>query len=152
MNQEVKYIGQLLEKYFGGITSLEEEEFLRNYFQQDYIPESLKMYRPMFNFFSREIEKEEKESPVIRPNYPHKLRMYWISASIAACFLLFAGIRFLHTTENTGDSYSQVYIDGKKYTDIQTIQSQTLNSLENISESGDEIIASQIDMLDAFTE
>jgi hypothetical protein len=43
-------------------------------------------------------------------------------------------------------------MDGKKFTDMNTIWSQTLNVLEVISESEDDVIASQIDILDSFND
>lgn len=45
-------IEQLLEKYFDGETSLEEEALLRNYFQNRDIPEHLQSYRDQFGFIT----------------------------------------------------------------------------------------------------
>ncbi|MCU6167891.1 hypothetical protein KWH76_24100, partial [Enterobacter roggenkampii] len=62
-------IDKILEKYFDGETSLEEEKILRQYFRQPEIEERHKMYASMFNFFSQErkeavIEKKKKKIPV----------------------------------------------------------------------------------------
>ncbi|MFQ5446362.1 MAG: hypothetical protein ACE5FF_05460 [Saprospiraceae bacterium] len=46
----------LIEKYFEGKTTLEEEAQLRAYFNQDEVDESLKPYQPLFQFFEKEKE------------------------------------------------------------------------------------------------
>lgn len=67
-------IEQLLDKYFEGQTSLEEEEILRDYFRNQNIPRHLQIYREQFGYFSElselkpddnvnvfeKIEREEK--------------------------------------------------------------------------------------------
>ena len=47
---DYKYIEQLLEKYWNCQTSLEEEHILRTFFAQKDIPESLKVYKDVFNY------------------------------------------------------------------------------------------------------
>ncbi|MBL7817670.1 MAG: hypothetical protein JNL70_21870 [Saprospiraceae bacterium] len=46
----------LIEKYFAGETSLEEEKILRGYFSSPDIDPSLRKYQPLFQFF--EVEKD----------------------------------------------------------------------------------------------
>ena len=45
---DYKYIEQLLERYWSGETSLEEENILRAFFSQKDIPASLLPYRDIF--------------------------------------------------------------------------------------------------------
>jgi hypothetical protein len=47
---DTKKIEQLLEKYFEGETSLEEEKMLRNYFATEDIPDHLTSYRDQFRY------------------------------------------------------------------------------------------------------
>lgn len=47
---DYKYINQLLERYWNGETSLEEEQILRSFFSQICVPEELAKYRPLFNY------------------------------------------------------------------------------------------------------
>ncbi|RMG82936.1 MAG: hypothetical protein D6714_10570 [Bacteroidetes bacterium] len=47
-------IHQLLEKYFEGQTSVEEENRLKAYFQGGNVDESLKPYAPLFQYFGAE--------------------------------------------------------------------------------------------------
>ncbi|MFV0419708.1 MAG: hypothetical protein ACK5KT_13385 [Dysgonomonas sp.] len=142
----MKNIDELLEKYFEGETSIEEEKLLRNYFRQENIDEQHKIYAPLFNFFSEErkeiaIEKKRKKTPLYT----------WIG--IAASIALLIGVRaFFYAPIENGNTTSIVYIDGKKITDINTINSEVLNSIENISNVNEDILNSQIDILDSFTE
>lgn len=45
---DYKYINQLLERYWQGTTTLEEEQILRSFFSQLCVPEELAKYRPLF--------------------------------------------------------------------------------------------------------
>ena len=51
---DYKYIEQLLERYWQGEITLQEEAILRNFFSQPDIPEHLRTYQPLFD-----LEKEE---------------------------------------------------------------------------------------------
>jgi len=51
---DYKYIEQLLERYWQGETTLQEEDILRSFFSQPDIPEELRRYQPLFT-----LEKEE---------------------------------------------------------------------------------------------
>ena len=45
---DYKYINQLLDRYWQGETTLEEEQILRSFFSQLCVPEELAKYRPLF--------------------------------------------------------------------------------------------------------
>ncbi|WP_308271820.1 pyruvate ferredoxin oxidoreductase [Prevotella sp.] len=47
---DYKYINQLLERYWEGKTTLEEEQILRSFFSQLCVPEELAKFRPLFNY------------------------------------------------------------------------------------------------------
>ncbi len=152
MENDNKYIRQLLEKYFEGQTSLFEEEELRNYFRQDEIPESLEQYKPIFEFFSLEKEiLKRDESPLILPHTSQRRWIWRISIGVAASILLLLGIK-VGIPHHDPVLQSCVYINGVKYTDFSTIQSETLNTLDYFSETNDEVLSSQINMLDDFFE
>ena len=53
----MKDIETLLNKYFEGETTCEEERRLRRFFAEGLVPEHLEVYRPVFAFF----EAEQKE-------------------------------------------------------------------------------------------
>lgn len=137
-------IDKILEKYFEGETTLEEESVLRNYFRQPDIDKRHKIYAPMFNFFSEErkevaVEKKKRKIPLYA----------WIA--IAASLLAIVCIKSIYDT-SLEQNKTLVYIDGRKVTDINTINIEALNSIQNISEIDEDIISSQIGILDSFTE
>ena len=47
-------IDELLDKYFEGETSCEEERELRRFFTEKEVPEHLQTYRPLFAYLNRE--------------------------------------------------------------------------------------------------
>ena len=159
MKTDKNNIKQLLDKYFEGQTSLQEEQTLRNYFRQDNIDESLMEFKPMFDFFNEERESamiDEYETTIPEQTNRSKIRKILfsrVSIGIAASFILLLGIKFtFFNQEKEILSQSIVYVDGKKFTDIKTIQSQTLNTIDAIYESEDDIINLQIDILESFND
>ena len=56
---DYKYIDQLLERYWRGETSLQEEEILRMFFSQEDIPAALLPYRDLFVYEQNEKEMEK---------------------------------------------------------------------------------------------
>ena len=87
-------IHELLQQYFNGATSLAEERDLQRYFAGSDIHESLKAYRPLFDFFAEERTVEPsttlKEIPTQKTRN-FRLPLYiltGIAASIAILFLL----------------------------------------------------------------
>ena len=87
-------IHELLQRYFDGATSLEEERDLQRYFAESDCPESLKVYRPLFNFFAEERAIEHSTS--LTEHSAHKKRnirlplyiITGIAASIAILFMV----------------------------------------------------------------
>ena len=53
---DYKYIEQLLERYWEGETTLQEESILRTFFSQPEVPENLRKFQPLFVC---EMQKEE---------------------------------------------------------------------------------------------
>ena len=139
-------INKILEKYFEGETSLQEEEILHEYFRDGNISEEHKQYAPLFGYFRQERDKIAKI-----PAKKRKLPVY-IWSGIAACIMIVLLVRFTTSTGHDDLSKSLVYIDGKKISDIETINSQALKSIENISDMDEDAINMQISVLDSFTQ
>ncbi|MFK8297937.1 hypothetical protein ACI76O_03895 [Capnocytophaga cynodegmi] len=88
-----KKIELLLEKYFEGETSLQEEKELQEYFNSENVDASLEKYRPMFSYFQKAglEEFKQKESPV---KVSKKRKLFW-KIGIAATFLsIFFGVSY----------------------------------------------------------
>lgn len=155
MNKE--YIQSLLEKYFDGLTSLQEEQLLREYFQSDAVDADLKVYQPMFQYFailSPCLACEENLEPIgiegarqsLAPTRKLASAFWWAAACITLCI----GSYFLFSTQKALPKTSIAYIDGKKYTNIKLIQAQALKALENMSEDEDDIYSAQVEALEIF--
>lgn len=65
---DYKYIRQLLDRYFKGETSLEEEEILRAFFSQTDVPADLRRYRDLFAY-----EVGERAQTVLDGDFDERL-------------------------------------------------------------------------------
>lgn len=85
---ELDNIRLLLDRYFEGETTLEEEKILAAYFASDHVAADLVPYRPLFGFFAeaRELEPQTEVSLPVKRN-----RMRWIPAAASVVLLLGAG-------------------------------------------------------------
>lgn len=93
-------ISQLIDKYFQGETSLEEEKQLRAYFQQEEILPELKLYQPLFGLI--ESERSQKMEEGFDNRIYHKIKpaqkktrvlfktYHWIGAVAASMLLVFS--------------------------------------------------------------
>ena len=144
-------IDSLLNKYFEGETTLEEEQMLRAYFNQDNLPEHLKELAPMFDYIedervALEVLKEISDaSPALTVTKKRKAilsKPLYISVVAAACIIaLFFLFSPLESNSNDSDSYA--WINGKRITDREEIKMFAEKSLENVS-SNENIFLEQI--------
>ncbi|MDR1523768.1 MAG: hypothetical protein LBS79_00735 [Tannerella sp.] len=136
----------LIEAYFNGLTSLKEEQLLRDYFREDDLPEALKVYQPIFRYLAAE-RKEKRRRTRVLPLGRNARK--WSAA--AAVLLLCIALPFAIRTHGTASpEISQVYINGKKHTDIGLIRSEALKSLEHLAESNESALSSQVEALESF--
>ena len=128
-------IEELLEQYFEGQTSVEEEATIRRFFASGDVPENLEMYKPLFAYIDDEISASEFTHPASakKPAQTGKKFVLWLSGA-AACAAILVGTfltnRQLDKCPMEGD---YVIINGRCYTDAKTIRSATLNTLREIS-------------------
>ena len=86
---DYQHIDELMERFFNGETSNEEEQELYHFFAREDLPERLKAYRPMFGFFEKGIAAEEQKAanPTVKTSF---FRNKWFySAMAVAAALLF---------------------------------------------------------------
>ena len=102
----------LVNKYFAGETSLQEEETLKAYFNSDAVDVSLKSYQPLFQFLKKEKEIESSKAFVV-PNSKEathsRLRfvrggLFWRAA--AAVLVIGVGSFFLLKQFKIKDNHS----------------------------------------------
>lgn len=85
---ELNKIEQLLDAYFEGETSLDQEKALRDYFTSDNVSDHLEMYIPMFSAFA-EAKKEKFIGEINLPTTNKSWKWIPVAASIAVVMGLF---------------------------------------------------------------
>ena len=150
----MKDIETLLNKYFEGETTCEEERRLRRFFAEGLVPEHLEVYRPMFAFFEAEQEEltevsgqcnaGEMPELAIFEKKTKTVRKYLTYSLGAAAVLLLLGISGIYRHISPAPA-NYVIIDGKEYTDVHLIREQAMVAFRDVSLSEEEIFATLFD-------
>jgi len=129
MKQDYKRIEELIERFFNGQTTNEEEQELYDFFSGGNVPEHLLPYRPVFAYFETGIKEEDAVSKLFLNANDTNSRKYYtvdknkkirIWASIAASILILISFGTYHfTREKEFNPYEGSYIirNGVKITD-----------------------------------
>ena len=90
-------IEDLLDKFMNGLTTMEEESALGDYFRTHEVPQEWEDYRLMFDYFDRRMEGE------LLPKQPSLLmgRHWWGIAAAAAITAVIVGMAVLHHPSTT---------------------------------------------------
>lgn len=131
---EYNDIDKLLDKYFDGNTSLEEEKMLRKYFRENKnLPMQLENIRHLFGYIDAEAE-ETADFEIYKPSVTsNSKRRYIIYLSgIAASIILLIGIYFYFNAANP-DKKIYAYINGKAITNEQIAINETKKVLYKVS-------------------
>ena len=133
-------IEELLNKYFEGETSCDEERELRRFFTQGIVPEHLEMYRPLFAFLEAEKQQVQATVEAATPKRKTPLRrriLYGLSGMAAGLVLLLSVAGTIRHFNPQPENY--VIIDGKQYTDAKLVQEQALAAFQEVSFSQEEV-------------
>ena len=170
MNDEIKRIQNLLDKYMDGATSNEEEATLRIYFEEhgNDIPEEWESYRALFGYIGfeqmnlsqilkeeeKEIEKEdiledeEKNIPKKEEKKEEASRSRWLkyfgTSVAAAAIIAFLIVGIQKIAQPQPECYA--VIDGKVYTDQEFVHNEALDALEDVSADSEDPF-SALDMM-----
>ena len=172
MNDEIKRIQNLLDKYMDGATSNEEEATLRKYFEEhaNDIPEEWESYRALFGYIGfeqmnlsqilKEEEKEEdfekkdiakediekKEEEEISKKEASRSRWlkYFGTSVAAAAIIAFLIVGIQKIAQPQPECYA--VIDGKVYTDQEFVHNEALDALEDVSADSEDPF-SALDMM-----
>lgn len=170
MNDEIKRIQNLLDKYMDGATSNEEEATLRKYFEEhaNDIPEEWESYRALFSYIGfeqmnlsqilkeeeKEIEKEdiledeEKNIPKKEEKKEEASRSRWLkyfgTSVAAAAIIAFLIVGIQKIAQPQPECYA--VIDGKVYTDQEFVHNEALDALEDVSADSEDPF-SALDMM-----
>ena len=152
MNDEIKRIQNLLDKYMDGATSNEEEAKLRKYFEEhgNDIPEEWESYRALFSYIGFEqlnlsqiLKEEEKEIDKKEASRSRWLKYFGTSVAGAAIIaFLIVGIQKI--IQPQPECYA--VIDGKVYTDQEFVHHEALDALEDVSADSEDPF-SALDMM-----
>ena len=170
MNDEIKRIQNLLDKYMDGATSNEEEATLRKYFEEhgNDIPEEWESYRALFSYIGFEqmnlsqilkeeekeidkkdiLEDEEKNIPKKEEKKEEASRSRWLkyfgTSVAAAAIIAFLIVGIQKITQPQPECYA--VIDGKVYTDQEFVHNEALDALEDVSADSEDPF-SALDMM-----
>jgi hypothetical protein len=142
----MKHIDDLLEKYFDGLTTLEEEKALRSYFNSDGIADRHIDYIPVFVFFNQDY------APVQRKKNPKSLYLKLAAIAAAIAVIISFSVSYLMNEKSDNTFKTVVYVDGKKMSDREIVSIQVLSSINEISDMDEQLLDSQVDILDSFIE
>ena len=100
---ETRRIKELLDKYWAGESSLDEEGQIASYFQGSDIDDELVQFRPLFNFYEDEKEiKLEKSIESMLPRQEAKIftlnRVRAVAATVAIIAASVFGFNYLNTS------------------------------------------------------
>ena len=165
MNDEIKRIQDLLDKYMDGATSNEEEATLRKYFEEhaNDIPEEWESYRALFSYIGfeqmnlsqnlkKEEEKEEefekkdiaKEDIEKKEASRSRWLKYFSASAAAAAIIAFMLVGIQKIAQPQPECYA--VIDGKVYTDQEFVHNEALDALEDVSADSEDPF-SALDMM-----
>jgi predicted DNA-binding protein YlxM (UPF0122 family) len=111
----IEQIKQLLEKYWAGDTSLEEEFALKTFFSGDSISDELKKYQPLFLWKTKQLQL--KGSPALKAGLKKPVSIQWysilkVAASVLLVLALGIGFYTHYQQEKTMDKiFSETYSD-----------------------------------------
>lgn len=139
---------QLIERYYEGLTSVEEERQLQEFLSQADLPLKYEPEQAIFGYFRPQKQKQ---------NVVWKTFSRW--SGVAAALLV--GV-FAIQLYNDSNLSNYAYVDGKKITDMDEIKLHAMASIENLPSSqtiveenlrqvsSKELIEQQLNLFSAF--
>jgi len=128
---EVEQINRILEKYWAGDTSLEEELALKIFFSGDSIPEELRKYQPLFLWKTKQLQIEGSKTLKTGFNKPVSIQWYPI-LKIAASVLLILTLGIGFYTHYQQEKYMD-RIFSETYSNPEDALQETKNVIGKIS-------------------
>lgn len=120
-------VDRLLDNYYEGLTSSEEESLLQAWFSRKDVPARFEAEKAMFGYFASQKRKPANTFNVLRFTA-------WSSVAAAVlAFFLITGNAFA----NKADNY--VFIQGKKYNNLDLAREEAHSSLALLQNEEDEV-------------
>lgn len=118
-------IETLLDSYFDGNTSLQEETILKEYFAKKDVPEHLQQYQAMFAYFAQNKKEKAPQNIQVKPKYK-TLNFSWLP-KVAVVLLLLAFGYFLFLKRQSDAEKKEAQIAFLETQKALKLVSQTLN-------------------------
>jgi len=115
----------LLERYYDGLTTGEEEKRLRLFLSQPNLPARYEPEQAIFGYFG---------TPKAKPVFSLRPNMRW-AGGIAALLLLTVGLQWF--VQSAGAT-NYAWVNGKRITNTADIKREALSSISDVS-AGDEV-------------
>lgn len=134
---EFKNLEILLDKYFEGNTTLDEEQQIREFFRKNAdLPEKLMETKAMFEFFQKESEKqvEFQFAPTLTKKSTKNTtirKVYYLVSGIAAAIVLLISI--VTYSDNSEEQKVYAYINGKPIMNEQVAKMEAKKALLFVS-------------------
>ena len=129
-----KNIEEYIQRFMEGETTNGEEQAIYRFFHTEEVPEHLKPYTDMFAWYEESMPEEKLPKPQARPLWKRIPLELW-SMGIAAMVVIGIGLgiilSFGNSTNEEWSCYegSYVEVNGKRFTDIETIMPIILETL-----------------------
>lgn len=143
-------IDELVNRYFEGETSAEEERRLRAFFRTGEVPAHLEPYRALFAYFENEARKAGPEAVdreafddgmVPRPEELQRktLRraLYAVAGVAASVLLVLGGARWLRPADPCFCAANYVVVNGRCYTDMHQVRALAMEALKEVAAAED---------------
>lgn len=141
---DYKYIEQLLERYFQGETSLQEEQILKSFFAQgaEDMPQELSQYAPLFTMLSEKdtlgSDFDERLLRMTEGSVQVKARTISLAQRLKPLFAAAAMVAILLTLGNAiNQSFKQddTWVDVERYATIEVAEGDAAVAYEQATDS-----------------
>lgn len=142
---DYKYINQLIERYFDGETTLEEERILHSFFSQKDVPAELAQYKALFDYQRLEVENDvlgedfdQKIMSKIQEPAPVKARTIKMTQRLMPLFKAAAIVAIVLTLSNAvqmsfdSNNNSVGAVNGYEYNKVQHGTTVAMSDSTNI--------------------
>ena len=150
--KNINEIKELIEKYYAGNSSDEDDLVLRNYFSEHNIFDELKPYQPIFAYISEERKLLNKRNmQKNKPFFRSKFMRYGLAAMISAGIILTIGLFKTPKQIDNQCTGTFVIINGICYNNIELVKKYAVEAIDQITSLNHDIYDA-LDFIDEIDE
>lgn len=134
---ELRQIEILLEKYFEGETTIQEERELKAYFSSSEVASHLESYKPMFTNFQKQKEVQFTKVLPLQPRKQNNVKWIGVAASLVALFSTLLYFNSQSDSEDLGtfSSPEEAFVETQKALNmVSTEVNKGVKSIEVLNE------------------